>query len=106
MRCERADEIVEHEITANNDINVGFAQRDDSLFVTVRFSYKAQPPALAIDATLNLHYALSEERTADEAEAFAQVNGVFNAWPYWREIVQSTAARMGIMVPPIPLLKI
>ena len=34
-------------------------------------------------------------------DAFANVNGVFNVWPYFREIVQATSARMSI--PPIVL---
>ena len=32
-------------------------------------------------------------------KAFAEVNGVYNAWPYFRELLQSTAARMGL--PPV-----
>jgi hypothetical protein len=33
--------------------------------------------------------------------AFANVNGIYNAWPYFRELVQSMASRAGL--PPIVL---
>jgi hypothetical protein len=103
---ERADEVKDASLTAKNDMKVGHLIRDRALFVTVWFTYRTEPNAFSIDATMNLQYKLSEERTAEDAEAFAQINAVFNAWPYWREIVQSTATRMGILIPPIPLLKI
>ncbi len=41
-----------------------------------------------------------EERDA-YLSAFANINAVFNVWPYFRELVQSTVARMG--VPPLVL---
>lgn len=50
------------------------------------FNVKAGPPE-----------ALREELFT----AFANVNGIFNAWPYIRELVQTTATRMGL--PPLVL---
>jgi preprotein translocase subunit SecB len=37
----------------------------------------------------------------DDLRDFAEINGVFNAWSYWRELVQSMTARMGL--PPLVL---
>jgi hypothetical protein len=59
--------------------------------------------ALSIEYVIALPYIM---RTMDEVEdkhlaAFAEFNSKFNAWPYWREFVQSTMARMGL--PPIIL---
>jgi len=44
--------------------------------------------------------------TDEEIDAFKKGNAVFNCWPYVREFVQQTAARMGFQPPPIPLLRI
>lgn len=41
--------------------------------------------------------------SSKELTAFASLNGRFNAWPYWREFVQSSLPRMGLppfVVPP------
>lgn len=39
-------------------------------------------------------------------EAFASTNGVYHAWPYWREFVQGASGRLAIpplMLPPVRL---
>jgi hypothetical protein len=57
--------------------------------------------------SLRIEYELTYQVPADlvvkrvELNAFAKVNGVFNAWPYFREIVQSTMQRMDL--PPVIL---
>jgi hypothetical protein len=37
-------------------------------------------------------------------EAFAQLNGVFNAWPFFREFLQSSVVRMGLPPFTLPVL--
>jgi len=61
------------------------------------------PPVVTISATFELVYALSGELTPTEEvlEEFARVNGVYNAWPYWREFIQNAASRMNL--PPLVL---
>jgi hypothetical protein len=56
-----------------------------------------------IDARFALTYSIgSQDGLTDENYyAFGQRNGVYNAWPYWREFVQSTTVRMGL--PPLTL---
>lgn len=58
-------------------------------------------PVLTIKASFILEYALppSVEFEEEQLKAFSMTNGVYNAWPYWREYVQSTTTRMGL--PPI-----
>ena len=51
------------------------------------------------DYRLNEHKGL--EFTEKQFAAFAKYNGVFNAWPYWREFVQSMTARLNL--PPLTL---
>lgn len=61
-------------------------------------------PAVTLKATFELKYNLPEDlgdATSEELAAFAETNAVFNAWPYWREFIQSTLVRMNL--PPILL---
>lgn len=53
---------------------------------------------LNLKARLILSYDLAteDEFSADSLQSFAELNGVYNAWPYWREICQSTCARAGL----------
>ena len=56
-----------------------------------------------VRATFELSYEIPEEESfsPEELEAFGEVNAVFNAWPYWRELVQASLARMSL--PPLTL---
>jgi hypothetical protein len=58
---------------------------------------------LSIKASFVLFYKVDSFDGLNEEHlgAFAATNGVFNAWPYWREFVQSTCARMGLSRPII-----
>lgn len=61
-------------------------------------------PAVTLKATFELRYSVPEdlgEVTTEELAAFSEVNAIFNAWPYWREFIQSTFVRMNL--PPILL---
>lgn len=42
--------------------------------------------------------------TDEHINAFGRMNGIHNAWPYWREYVQSTTARMGLPPLTLPLM--
>lgn len=58
-------------------------------------------PDVGLFAAFDLTYDLtsSEGLRYAELQEFARVNAVFNAWPYWRELVHSTTRRMGFTVP-------
>jgi hypothetical protein len=60
-------------------------------------------PALLVTVVFELAYRLPQGFAAEteELDAFAGVNGVFNAWPYLREFVQNMTTRMN--VPPVVL---
>jgi len=64
-------------------------------------------PAVTIAATFELTYALSRDITvaAEDLDAFANVNGIFNTWPYWREFFQSSLTRMSLPVFQLPVLR-
>ncbi len=65
-------------------------------------------PALTIEAQLLLVY--KAETLAglkqENFKVFGDTNGVYNAWPYWREFVQNTAARMGLPPLTIPVFRL
>lgn len=42
---------------------------------------------------------------ADALRHFAELNGTYNAWPYWRELVQSMTARAGMIGVTVPVFK-
>ena len=67
-----------------------------------------QEPLIEMVMTFSLEYVLPNASTYDDAvlNAFATGNGVFNAWPYWREYVQQTAARMGFPPLVLPVFRI
>ena len=63
--------------------------------------------ALLVQAEYSLIYEVDGERPSDDlALHFAGANAVFNVWPYFRELVQSTACRMGVPQLVIPSLTI
>lgn len=63
-------------------------------------------PGLAIDTAYVVTYRLSSADSLehDHLQAFGEMNGVYNTWPFWREFVQSATARMGLPGLTIPVL--
>jgi len=84
-------------------------RRDDpaavELAVTVDFKFHVQrqdedapSDVILLEAGYLLVYALNPEAELEEEcfDQFAEVNGPYNAWPYWRELVQSVTGRLGL----------
>lgn len=65
-------------------------------------------PTLTIQATYGILYKVVdlEKLSDDELGAFAEVNGSFNVWPFWRELCHSAMGRMGIEPSTIPTLRV
>lgn len=47
-----------------------------------------------------------ESFSEEELIEFGRVNAVFNAWPYWREYVQASLARMSMPALTIPVFRV
>ena len=64
-------------------------------------------PFLVIEAAFRLRYRVSDRAGLDDShfDAFGHLNGVFNAWPYWREYVQSMTVRMGYPALTVPVFR-
>ncbi len=41
--------------------------------------------------------------TKEHIDAFGEVNGPYNVWPYWREFVQNATSRMGLTPLTLPV---
>jgi preprotein translocase subunit SecB len=59
-----------------------------------------------IEAEFILRYSIDSIDGIDDehVKAFGRINGIHNAWPYWREYVQSTTVRLGLPPLALPLM--
>ena len=89
-------------------------QRGRFLVAEVRFTLSgaaaddASRKFVLLNATFELRYSINREvaLTKQQLSAFAQVNVLYNAWPYWRELVQDMAARMGLPRLVVPVFRV
>lgn len=65
-------------------------------------------PPFEVEARFRILYRRPADftPTEDEVNEFLAVNGVFNVWPFWRELTSSVFQRVEIPFPPIPLYRI
>jgi hypothetical protein len=63
---------------------------------------------LSVRATFELHYRLPkiDQFSMRDLSRFSNVNGVYNAWPYWRELIQNVSVRMGLPPLILPVFRI
>ncbi len=118
-------------LTSNLDVNLGhgarFVERGKSgdFVVLARIDVKIsqqqkqrkhrdRKKPLAADllcsvmAEFELRYALPKELkvTSEVLQKFANVNAIYNVWPYWREIVQNLTTRMDFPPLTLPVFRI
>jgi hypothetical protein len=88
----------------------------EHLFVYVDFRFSAREVvegvdraggALELTATYLLLYRFvrPDEQPEDALGYFAELNGVYNAWPYWREMVQTVSGRVGLTSIVVPVFR-
>ena len=80
-----------------------------SLMATREKEEKEQDNVIfTIEASFVLTYECNSPELLDEGtiEAFAKTNGVYNAWPYWRELAQSMTLRMGLPTVTLPVFRL
>ena len=78
-------------------------------YMEARVSRKeAKTSVVTVKAAFEITYGLPKgfAVTRRELEDFAETNGVFNAWPYWREFIQNMFARMDLPQPALPLYRV
>jgi hypothetical protein len=101
-----------HVVKMSIGAHSSLSEADEKLFVKASFHIQAYPEGDAthsvdIQCEFVLAYELESLRGIEEEhiEAFTKWIGINNAWPYAREFVQSTAARMDAPTLRMPLYK-
>jgi len=63
---------------------------------------------VSIQCEYILTYSLREKAglSKEEIKRFCNINAVYNAWPYWRELIQNMSNRMELPTLTLPLYKI
>jgi len=98
----------------NYSTKVEVDKKSGYIIVIAKFHFEASTeskvpgPALFVDADFLLAYKVEDFKglTQTGFEQFADLNGIYNAWPYWREFVQNTIARMGLSPLSISVFRI
>lgn len=79
------------------------------LHFTLRAKYDEpkEEELLRIEAAFVLRYQVPSLKGLGRPSitAFGELNGVYNAWPYWREFVQNTTVRMGLPALTVPVYR-
>jgi hypothetical protein len=96
----------------------GYTRPDEHpshVYVAVEFQLSAagaagsepEPDVVTLHAEYLLVYAVQgdEDLPDDALEHFADLNGSYNAWPYWRELVQTVTGRVGLSAIVIPVYR-
>lgn len=83
--------------------------------ISVDLTFAAQWPdqtddgvdAVSIAATFLLVYSIDQSIVLEHEclEHFANTNGPYNVWPYWRELVQTAASRVGLGGVTVPVFR-
>jgi hypothetical protein len=92
---------LEHTFDATTEFDREAKRLSVRAFLTV-----AAGDLLRISAEFILEYSVDESPvgiTDEAASAFGKMNGIHNVWPYWREYVQSSSARVGLFPLTVPL---
>lgn len=97
------------ELAISQSHRASYQRTDDAperLTVYLDFDFRAtnqqdiaSPPSeMELHATYVLIYSLPADQSFDSSalHQFAWLNGTYNAWPYWRELVQSVTGRVGL----------
>ena len=103
------------EVRFSQEVETQVNRKDNLVIVIPKFTMEAstaegetQEVAVLIEAEFLLLYKIKDcgGLTKDHFDSFGRINGVYNAWPYWREFVQNTIARMGLPAFTIPVYRI
>ncbi len=100
--------------TAHKATVVQVPRNDESLRIETTFTMEVRSVdddeklQAEIRGTFELTYEVpkGESFSSEELDAFGHLNAVFNAWPYWRELVQASLARMSMPPLTVPVFRL
>jgi hypothetical protein len=112
-RIRSAEEVGPVTLSAKTSTVVRDRQKDGTFFILTIIEAQLTPKdeeensVFTVRAGFELRYQLPSDFAASVSElaTFARLNGVYNAWPYWRELIQNTLARMNLPPVTLPLLR-
>ena len=113
--CEAPNLPDELSATSSHETEVTMDPGADTAFtISVRFLLEVRPAPDGDDVLaevgavfdLSYHVPADEAFSFEEIEGFGQLNAVFNAWPYWREFVQTSLSRMAMPGLTVPLYRL
>ena len=115
-KCDQTPEAILGKKTydINYSTKVEVDKKNGYIIVLPKFHFEAftenktPGPVLLIETSFLLAYKVEnfDGLTQSGFEQFASINGIYNAWPYWREFVQNTIIRMGLPSLSIPFFMI
>ena len=102
------------DLLVNRTAGISEHQDNGTFFVVAKIGTQLVPehakeePLVSVETSFELRYRLPEGLRVgpDTLTTFAETNGVYNAWPYWREFVQSMFTRMGLPPVVLPVLRV
>ncbi len=102
------------QVTTSHQAEILHREEPGSLRVLVRLGWEIRDRnddetlQAEIRGTFELDYHLPDDEPFSDQElrAFSDFNAVFNAWPYWRELVQSSLARMSLPTLTVPVFRV
>lgn len=83
-----------------------------TVLITTTFHFKGYEKSnrgetvLAVNCKFEAGYTGTTVPTPEEIDAYARANAIFNCWPFFREFLHSTVARMGFPPPTLPFLEL
>jgi hypothetical protein len=88
----------------NESENILIVRIKQTLITKKKDAPTESDPSARIECHFVLIYSVRsfDELTDGQLAAFAQTSGVFNVWPYWRQIVHTAALQLGIPAIVLP----
>ncbi len=103
------------EVQLSHEVGVQVSEETGHVAVLPTFRMRAVPVgerskniAVQVEALFLVAYTVDDfdGLSQENFNSFAHINGVYNAWPYWREFLQNTIVRMGLPALKIPVFRI
>ncbi len=84
--------------------NILFIKISLSMTVAKKTAPAGSDPAIRVNCSFILVYSITsfDGLTNDQLAAFAQTSGIFNVWPYWRQVVHSASLQLGMPAIVLP----
>lgn len=110
-----ATEVAKPEFQIAPSAKVSSKTKDGGFYVRATLDFKVlsveddqSNVALSIRVVYELKYNLPKKLhpPLKALQAFARINGIYNAWPYFREFVQTTSQRMDLPAVVLPVYRI